>query len=58
MIFIELLEQTSIKHHLIVASASVFESSWMDPYISFLTDRSSPTIAKETEKIRRKSAHF
>ena len=36
MISIELLEQLSITHCAIVASTTVLEPSWMDPYISFL----------------------
>ena len=58
MISIELLEQPSIKHHAIVASTTVLEPSWMDPYISFLSDGSLPTDSKELEKVRRTSAHF
>ena len=58
MISIELLEQPSIKHHAIVASTTVVEPSWMDPYISFLFDGSLPIDSKELEKVRRTSAHF
>lgn len=53
MIFIELLEQRSIEHCPIVASASLFEPSWMDPYVSFMTDGYLLTDAKEVEKVRR-----
>ena len=51
MISTELLEQLSIKHHAIVASTTVLEPSWMDPYISFLSDGSLPTDSKESEKV-------
>ena len=58
MISVELLEQPSIEHRAIIASTTVSESSWMDPYISFLSDGSLPTDLKELEKVRRTSAHF
>jgi len=58
MIFVELLEQLSIEHCPIVASASASESSWMDPYVSFLTDGSLPTDAEEVEKVGITLAHF
>ena len=51
MISTELLEQLSIKHHAIEASTTVLEPSWMDPYISFLSDGSLPTDSKESEKV-------
>ena len=51
MIFVELLEKLSIEHCPIVASASVSESSWMDLYVSFLTDGSLPIDAEEVEKV-------
>ena len=58
MISIELLEQPSIKHRATVASTMVLERSWMDPYISFLSDGSLPIDSKESEKVWRTSTHF
>ena len=58
MISVELLEQPSIEHRTIIASTTVSESSWMDPYISFLSDGSLPTDSKELEKVRRTSTRF
>ena len=58
MISIELLGQPSIKHRATVASTTVLELSWMDPYISFLSDGSLPTDSKESKKVRRTLAHF
>ena len=58
MIFVESLEQPSIEHHRIIASALLFEPSWMDPYVSFLTNGSLPTDAKEAKKVQRTSARF
>lgn len=57
-IFVELLEQLSIEHHPVVASASSSEPNWMDPNVSFLTDGSLPTNAKGVKKVRRTSARF
>ena len=58
MIFVELLEQSSIEHRPIVALALMPESSWLDPYISFLSDGSLPANGKEAEKVQRTSARF
>ena len=58
MIFVELLERPSIEHRPIVALALMPESSWLDPYISFLSDGSLPANGKEAEKVQRTSAHF
>ena len=58
MIFVKLLEQPSIEHCPVVASASSFEPSWMDPYVSFLTDGSLLTDTKEVEKMRRTLARL
>ena len=58
MISIELLEKPSIKHRVIVASTTMLEPSWLDPYISFLSNGSLPTDSKELEKVWRTSAHF
>ena len=58
MIFVELLEQPNIEHCLVVASALSFEPSWMDPYVSFLTDGSLLTDTKEAEKMRRTLARL
>ena len=58
MISIELLEQLSIKHRVIIASTTVLEPSWMDPYISSLYDGSLPTNSKKSEKVRKTSARF
>ena len=58
MISIELLEQPSIKHRVIVASTTMLEPSWLDPYISFLSNGSLPTDSKKLEKVWRTLAHF
>ena len=58
MIFVKLLEQPSIEHFPIIASALSFEPSWMDPYVSFLTDGSLLTDTKEAEKMRRTLARL
>ena len=58
MIFVELLEQLSIERQTMVGVASAKTPSWMDPYITFLSDGSLPTNEKEAEKVRRTSSHF
>jgi len=58
VIFVEILEQSSIGQHAVVVSASVSESSWLDPYIDFFSNGSLPTDAKEAENVRRTSSHF
>ena len=58
MIFVELLKQLSIEQRVVVVSALVSESSWLDPYVAFLFDGSLPTDAKVAEKVQRTSAHF
>ena len=58
MIFVELLERPSIEHHPVVALASAFEPSWMDPFVSFLANGSLPIEVKEVEKVQRVSSHF
>lgn len=60
MIFVELLEQLSIEQQVVVSSTLVSDSSWLDPcfFFFFFLDRSLPTDAKETEKVRRTLAHF
>ena len=58
MIFVDLLKQSSIEQRAVVLSTLVFESSWLDPYVAFLSDGSLPTDAKEAEKVRKMSAHF
>ena len=51
MIFVDLLKQSSIEQRAVVLSTLVFESSWLDPYVAFLSDGSLPTDAKEAEKV-------
>lgn len=58
MISLELLEHSSIEHHVIVSSTTVPKPSWMDPYISFLSDGSLLIDSKELEKVQRTSARF
>lgn len=58
MISIELLEQSSIEHRPVVELVSLSEPSWIDPYVSFLTDGSLPTDTKKAEKVQRTSSHF
>ena len=58
MISVELLKQPSIEHHVIVASTTVPSPSWMDPYILFLSNGSLSNDPKESEKVKRTSAHF
>lgn len=58
MIFVELLEQPSIEQQAVVAVASISESSWLDPYVDFLSDGSLPTNAKEAKKVWRMSGRF
>lgn len=41
-----------------VRVASIETPSWMDPYVTFLSDRSLPIDGKEAEKMRRTSSHF
>ena len=38
MIFVELLEQLSIKRWTVVGVALAETSSWLDPYVAFLFD--------------------
>ena len=52
VIFVEILEQSSIEQSAVVVSASVSESSWLDPYIAFFSNGSLPTDAKEVENVR------
>lgn len=58
MIFVELLERPTIEHRTIIASTLMSESSWLDPYISFLSDGSLPTDAKKVEKVHKTLAYF
>lgn len=58
MITVELLEQPSIEHQTLVATASELETSWLDPYIAFLSDGSLLMDVKEAEKVQRTSTYF
>ena len=58
MIFVELLEQLSIKRWTVVGVALAETSSWLDPYVAFLFDGSLLTNGKEAEKVRRTSSCF
>ena len=58
MISIGLLNSPSKHHRQVVAVALAFDSSWMDPIISFLTNGSLPTKVKEAEKVQRMSSWF
>ena len=58
MISVELLERPSIEHRPVVAFASTFKPSWMDPFVSFLADGSLLTDVKEAEKVQRTSSRF
>lgn len=58
MISMELLERPSIEHPMVFVLASMPGPSWMDPYLSFLSNRSLLNDPKELEKLRRKSSCF
>ena len=46
MIFVELLEQSSIERWTVVGVASTEMSSWLDPYVLFLSNGSLLTNGK------------
>ena len=46
MILVKLLEHPSIERQTLVATMSELGSSWMDPYVAFLSDGSLPRDAK------------
>ena len=58
MIFIESLEQLSIERQTVMDVALVEESSWLDPYIVFLSNRSLSTDGKEAKKVQRMLTRF
>lgn len=58
MITVELLEQLNIEHQTLVVATSELEQSWLDPYITFLSDGILLNDIKEVEKVRRTSARF
>ena len=58
MILVELLKQPSTEQQIVIAITLGQEPSWLDPYITFLSDESLPMNDKEAEKLQRTSARF
>lgn len=58
MILVESLEQPSIELHTVVSATLEQGSSWIKPYVTFLSDGSLPEDGKEAEGFRGQKLAF